>query len=356
VFYGVLEEMARHFARIDVISPRPGGAITTRELFGNVHLHPSERSRVFQVKHILATARRLMAERRYALITSHDYGLFYNGIAAYRLHRAMGVPYLSEIHHVPGHPRPASLRERIDLPLNWIYARFAARHAAAIRVVNRVEMPELLRSFGVPDEKIRVIPSLYLDTEVFRPRAVEKRHDVVICGRLVANKRFDLVVDAIKLLANRGRRVSLLMIGDGPLRQSLLEQAVSAGVRDQIVHEAFLPTAEDLAQAYCSARMLVCASTSEGGPRVTCEAMACGVPVITTPVGVMTELVKDGDNGLRFEWDSAALAAAIASLLDDPDRARRIGERGRAAVLPFERVKMIRNYAESLKQLAAGAG
>ncbi len=355
VFFGVLEEMSRHFERIDVISPRPDGAITTRELFGNVHLHPATSSRLLQVRHVLRTARRLIAERRYALITSHDYGFFYNGIAAYRIHRATGVPYLSEIHHVPGHPRPASLRERIDLPLNQIYARFAARHAVAIRVVNRVEMPALLRSFGVPERKIRVIPSLYLDTEAFRPRAVDKRYDVVACGRLVANKRFDIVIDAIKRLANQGREISLLLIGDGPLREKLLEQAATAGVRGQITHVTFLPTVADLADAYASARVLVCASSSEGGPRVTCEAMACGVPVVSTPVGIMTELVQDGENGVLFEWDAARLAAAIALLLDDPARARRIGERGRQAVLPFERVKMIRNYVESLKELAREA-
>lgn len=355
VFFGVLEEMAASFSRIDVISPRPEGPAVTHTLFGNVHLHPAAGSRLFQVAHILRTARALLAERRYLIITSHDYGFFYNGIAAYLIHRRTGTPYLSEIHHVPGHPRSAGLRERLDLPLNRVYARFAARHAAAIRVVNRVEMPNLLRSFGVPAEKVRVIPSLYLDTAVFQPMPEEKRHDVLLCGRLVRNKRFDLAIDAVHLLKEEGRRVSVLLVGDGPLRQRLLRQARVLGVHEQIVHERFLATAEDLARAYNRSRMLVCASTSEGGPRVTCEAMACGVPVISTPVGIMTELTRDGYNGLFFQWRADELAERMRMLLDDPALARNMGAAGRAAVMPFERRKMIRNYAESLKALAREA-
>lgn len=355
VFHGVLEELARHFARIDVIAPRPDGAVTTRELFGNVFLHPAAGSRFGQLRHILGTAGRLFAERRYAIVTSHDYGLFYNGLAAWRLKARFGVPYLSEIHHVPGHPRAANARERLDPLLNRWYARFAARHAVAIRVVNRVEMPRLLRSFGVPEAKIRVIPSLYLDTAVFAPRAVAKEHDVLLCGRLVANKRFDLVLDAVALLRARGRQASVLVVGTGPLDAALAAQARRLGIAEQVRREAFLATPDDLARAYSAARVLVCSSTSEGGPRVTCEAMACGTPVVTTPVGIMTELVEDGVNGFFFDWDPSHLAERLERLLADPELAARVGAAGRAAVLPFERRAMIRNYAEQLLELARGA-
>lgn len=356
VFFPVLEEMARHFTRIDVISPRPGGKITTRSLFSNVFLHPNPRGKLTQIAHILRTARELLRERPYLLITSHDYGLFQNGIAAYRLHRDFGVPYVSEIHHVPGFPRPADLRERIEVPLNKHYARFAARHAVAIRVVNRVEMPTLLRSFGVPDAKIRVIPSLYLDVDVFTPTPRRDEDcDVLLVGRLVKNKRFDLVLDAVGRLRQAGRVVRVKIVGEGPLKAELFAQAERLGIREQVHHVAFLPTANDLADAYRAARMLVCSSTSEGGPRVTCEAMACEIPVISTPVGIMTELVHDGVEGRLFSWDVDELAAQIAWVLDHEAEATAMARRGRAAVLPFERRAMIANYATSLKALAAEA-
>jgi glycosyltransferase involved in cell wall biosynthesis len=356
VFFPVLEEMARHFDRIDVISPPPGGPITTRSLFGHVFLHPNPRGRLSQIGHILSTARTLLRERPYLLITSHDYGTFYNGIAAYRLKREFGVPYVSELHHVPGFPRPADLRERIEVPLNRIYARFAARHAVAIRVVNRVEMPTLLKRFGVPEDKIRVIPSLYLDVDVFTPQPPRvKDCDVLLVGRLVKNKRFDLVLDAVGRLRRAGRTVSIKLVGEGPLKAALFAQAERLGIRDQLRHVAFLPTANDLADAYRAARMLVCSSTSEGGPRVTCEAMACEIPVLSTPVGIMTELVNDGVEGRLFAWDVDALAEQIAWVLDHEAEAAAMARRGRAAVLPFERRAMIANYAHRLIELAAEA-
>jgi glycosyltransferase involved in cell wall biosynthesis len=97
--------------------------------------------------------------------------------------------------------------------------------------------------------------------------------------------------------------------------------------------------------------MCVCAATAEGGPRVTVEAMACGVPVISTPVGMMRELVRDGENGLLFQWDAAELAAKIRLLLDDESRRREIAERGRVSVQGFHADKTIENYARGYHQL-----
>lgn len=355
VFFGVLEILSRHFARIDVIAPRPDGPVTTRELFGNVFLHPGTGSRAAQLSHLMATGRALHREHRYAIATSHDYGFFYNGMAAYRLKREFGLPYLSEIHHVPGHPLAASWRERLDKAMARVYVPFAARHAEAIRVVNRVEMPKLLASWGIKAEKVRVIPSLYLDHEVFRPRAVAKKHDLIAVGRLVANKRFDLVIDALARLKAMGRAVSLLLVGSGPLEGELLARAQRLGVREWIRHERFLATQDDLARAYAESKLLVCASTSEGGPRVTCEAMACETPVVTTPVGLMAELIDDGGNGLLFRWNVDELASSIAALLDDDAKRVAMGKRARESVLPFERESMIGGYANALLELAARA-
>lgn len=355
VFFGVLEILARHFARIDIIAPRPDGPVTTRELFGNVFLHPGECSRAKQISHILTVAHALHRERSYAIATSHDYGFFYNGIAAYRLKKQYGLPYLSEIHHVPGHPLAASMRERLDKALARVYVPFAARHAAAIRVVNRVEMPKLLASWGIPANRVRVIPSLYLDHAVFRPLSVPKRFDLIAVGRLVANKRFDLVIDALARVRAMGRVVSLLLVGSGPLEADLLARARRLGVAEWIRHERFLATPDDLARAYAESKVLICASTSEGGPRVTCEAMACETPVISTPVGLMAELIHDGTNGLLFRWDVDELASSIVALLDDDEKRADMGRRAREAVTPFERESMIGGYASALLELAASA-
>ena len=103
---------------------------------------------------------------------------------------------------------------------------------------------------------------------------------------------------------------------------------------------------------YNRARMLVCASTVEGNPRVTVEAMACGVPVLSTPVGIMPELITHGENGFLFPWNDAdALAGDIRQMLDNPALRRQIAEAGRQSVQHFHAETIIEQYARGYHRL-----
>ena len=85
-FHYMLESFSRHWGRVDVIGTRPERRVAT-ELFGNVHLHHPDGGKLRQAAFIARTGRALAAERRYAVITSHDYNPFYNGVGAF-----FGVP------------------------------------------------------------------------------------------------------------------------------------------------------------------------------------------------------------------------------------------------------------------------
>ncbi len=111
-FWSLQREFSRHFERIDVLSPPPGRPVTVRTIFDNVHLHPAECTRPKLVRWLVRRGEELLAEHGASLIVSHDYGWFYNGLAAARLLSGSGVPYVSEIHHVPGFPVAESWRER----------------------------------------------------------------------------------------------------------------------------------------------------------------------------------------------------------------------------------------------------
>ena len=272
----------------------------------------------------------MLAERPYALITSHDYGFFYNGPAAWRLSRRSGVPYVSELHHVEGYPLAVTRRERVYRWLAHRYIPWAATRAAAFRVVNHAEMPELLRTLGVPEDKILVLPSLYLDYEVFHPRLeLPQRYDLLFVGRLAPNKGLFTLLEALAQVRQIQPEVTLGIRGEGPLRPALEARIAALGLTGNVTWISRAAGLEDLARIYASARVLVCASTAEGGPRVTVEAMACGIPVISTPVGVMRELLRDGENGLGVGFDAVSLAAAITRLLADPDLRARLGAAGR---------------------------
>ncbi len=349
-------EFAQHFERIDVLCPRPPRPQTVRVIEGHVHLHAAPVGRSRMVPWIESEGARLLAEHGHALITSHDYGWFYNGIGAARLARRAGVPYVSEIHHVPGYPVAADWRERFDRRVARTYIRWARTRAAAFRVVNRVEMPALLASWGVPAEKILVLPSLYIDFATFRPvdPAPPFEQDVTFVGRMVNNKGLDRIVDALALLGSRGRRARALFVGQGPLRDATRERSAAKGVDARFVE--WLESPADLAHVYRTSRVVVCASTCEGGPRFTVEAMACGTPVVSTPVGVMGELIEDGRNGALCGFDIESLADTLERVLADDATARALGEAGRRSVQGFERRATIRGYAEGLKSVVARTG
>jgi glycosyltransferase involved in cell wall biosynthesis len=352
-FETLQREFSRHFERIDVLVPRPDGPIVRQSLFERVHFHPADCSRAGMVGYIERKGRALLAEHGHALIVSHDYGWFYNGLGSARLSRATGVPYVSEIHHVPGVPVAEGARERFDRWVAKRYVRFAARRARAFRVVNRGEMLPLLASWGVPESQIVVLPSLYIDLDVFRPAAArpEPDQDVLFVGRMVANKGLERIVAALARLARAGLSTRSLFVGKGPLRARTEERVRAAGLEDRVRFLDWVGSPEELAEIYRRTRVLVCASTCEGGPRVTVEAMACGTPVVSTPVGMMRELLEDGRGGALCGFDVTSLADALRRVLSDEGARAAMGRQAVAAASRFEYARTIRGYADGLKAL-----
>ncbi len=350
--YHMLREFSRHWTRIDILCP-PGPGAISRQVHGNVFVHPSPWPKALQALHILRQGRALLAERDYALVVTQDYGFFYGGLAALRLLRGRNIPLVSELHHVEGYPRAVTFKERVYRWLAMRYISFAKSRVAAFRVVNRVEMPELLRKLGVPEEKILILPSIYLDYDVFKPGTEEplKQFDLLYVGRLAPNKGLFTIVDALARLRQTRPQTTLAIRGDGPLRAALQGRITGLGLAGAVTWIPRLDETAQLADLYRTARALVCASSAEGGPRVTVEALACGTPVITTPVGVMRELVEDGVNGLIFDGDAAGLAAQAARLLADEALQQRLGEAGRASVQGFAAQDVIARYAQGYHDL-----
>ena len=373
-FHAMQAEFSKHFERIDVLCPRPDRPVTTTVIHGNVHFHPADTGRLGMRGYLKRRGIELVREHGHGLIVSHDYGWFYNGLGSAAISRATGVPYLSEIHHVPGFPRAADRRERLDRWIARRYVRWARDKAAAFRVVNTEEMPPLLRSWGVPEEKILVLGSLYIDLDLFHPvsdltptpsgelgltgrdGAADPRWDLALVGRLVNNKGLHWLTEALEQLRRDAPTIKLLVLGRGPLAGKLRADVARRGLEDNVDFVEWVETPKDLADVYRASRAVVCASTCEGGPRVTVEAMACGTPAVSTRVGIMGELLEDGRNGALCDWSGPSLADACRRVLADEEARRVMGQRARADVLRFEYGEAIARYAEGCKQLAARAG
>jgi glycosyltransferase involved in cell wall biosynthesis len=259
------------------------------------------------------------------------------------------VPFVLEYHHIVGYPKAADLKEKIYLLLIKLFLAYYAKKAMAVRTVNSVQVPEFLRGLGVAEKKIMYVPSFYIDFDNFRPDdLVEKKQDLVFCSRLVANKGILNLIKAIKLVKKKLEDVKLIIIGDGPLKEKIEKFVRKNKLTNNILFSGWLPSVEDVAEVYRQSRVFVMPSFNEGGPRVGLEAMACSLPVITTRVGIMNEIIQDGENGFFADWQPADMAEKIITMLNNPEEIKAMGEKALASVQIFKREEMIRNYAEKL--------
>jgi glycosyltransferase involved in cell wall biosynthesis len=356
VFRHTLREFSRYWSHVDVCVPRSPGC-REQTLEGNVHVHPCTRSKLAFPRFIREVGRQILAERPIHVVTAHSYPFFQNERGAARVARDAGAVYAVEVMHIVGHPRAANLGEWLRRVTARLWYRRVCAPADLVRVINSEEVPEFLCDrVGVPREKIVVRPCFYLDFSCFRPREGRDhpgRH-ILYSGRLAANKGLRELCEAVAEV-RREQELTLTILGDGAERRRVETLVRQLGLEDCTTMHGHLPHTE-LGDAYRAADVLVMPSKNEGGPRVTLEAMACGTPVITTPVGIMRELIVDGENGLFCGFDTAGIVPVLRRLLADPALAARLSAAGPPAVAHFEYTAVIRDYAEAYRQAIRGAG
>jgi glycosyltransferase involved in cell wall biosynthesis len=175
-----------------------------------------------------------------------------------------------------------------------------------------------------------------VDLSRFRPADFgHSKPAMVSIGRLIEKKGFSDLIRACTLLRSRGHPHICSIIGEGPLEESLRAQIIAEHL-EQWVELTGPQTQAQIAERLAHATMFVlpCTREADGGmdnlPTVIMEAMAAGLPVVSTPLGGIPEMVEQGVSGeLVPERDPEALCAAIERLIANPDQARRLGERGR---------------------------
>lgn len=152
---------------------------------------------------------------------------------------------------------------------------------------------------------------------------------VLAVGNLIHLKGFDVLVEAVARVHDR-KRMQVCVVGDGPERETLASLATSRGVSACVAFAGRLPVA-DMPAHYAAADVLVLASRSEGRPNVVVEALAAGLPVISTNLEGVRGMVADGDTGWLVPVDDAgAMAAALDQAASDRAELQRRGQRARA--------------------------
>ncbi len=153
---------------------------------------------------------------------------------------------------------------------------------------------------------------------------------VVTVGHLNAVKGHRHLLEAIALLRAKGRHVQLLLVGERvnvKVARALETQIAREGLGDRV---RLVGPAEDVELFLSAADIFVFPSLSESMGMALLEAMALGLPVVSTDVGGVTEAVENGIQGLLVPpGDPRALAQRIAQMLDDPEASREMGRRAR---------------------------
>jgi colanic acid/amylovoran biosynthesis glycosyltransferase len=176
---------------------------------------------------------------------------------------------------------------------------------------------------------------LGVDTEEFRPVSREPKVplQIVCVGRLVAAKGQHILLQAFSRVRSKGQAVHLTYIGDGPDRTSLEREVAEYRLGEHVTFRGALnhdQTREQMAKA----DIFALASFAEGIPVALMEAMAMGIPCVSTSVAGIPELIRDNVDGLLVPPSSAeSFASAIESLVLDHALRERLGTTGRAHVV-----------------------
>jgi glycosyltransferase involved in cell wall biosynthesis len=233
---------------------------------------------------------------------------------------------------------PVVVSERVDPRAyriaSWQRAlRRVLYSRAAALVVQTPRIAEWARSV-VPAERVHVIPNPVPIPS--RRHGASAPPTIIAAGRLVRQKGFDLLIEAVAGLDRgvlKGWRVEI--VGDGPERRALQDQIQHLGLREWVT---LAGQVSDLERRFSSASMFVLSSRFEGFPNALTEAMSWGVPIVAfdCPTGPR-ELIHDGVNGrLIAPTDVGALRAAIAELARSPDERLRLGVEARRSLGRFE--------------------
>lgn len=250
----------------------------------------------------------------------HHWSGWPSGLIGHRHRRR--IPYLVSLRgsDVPGYnPRLRSLDPLVFKPV----ARAVWKGASAVTCVSN-DLGALARR-TMPDLRFEVVRNA-VDCERFRPGTPDSSFTAIFAGRLIERKGVTYLFRALRLLADKGKICRLLVAGDGPERQQIERYALDNSLRDQVEFHGVVGS--DLPALYQRAHVFVLPALEEAMSNAALEAIATGLPLITTRTGV--EEILD-DSGLLIRRRSAeSIAEALERYMDDPDLLAKQGRNARA--------------------------
>jgi len=257
----------------------------------------------------------------------HHLHVHFAGMAArtaFWIKRFFGIDYSLTVH-----ANDIFVPNKFEIGLPQIFSM-----ASAIVVVSDFAANQLRDRFSDTASRFHRIYN-GIDCDRFRPAQPSQPPLILSIGRLISKKGFDVLIDACASLQNGAQEFRCEIIGEGPLSAELQARIDRHGLGKQVLLVGPKSQAE-IAACLSGATLFVlpCRIDADGAmdnlPTVVMEAMASALPVVSTDVGGVPEMVRDGESGLLVSQnDPLATAEAIARLIGDAELARSFGREGR---------------------------
>lgn len=290
--------------------------------------------------------KKLIKHKKYDLV--HSFFGFPTGWFCYRSRNK--IPYIISLRgsDVPG----KNLRFAFEYKLLGLIFKSIWKNASALIACSEGLKRRGLRFY--PQVKIDVVLN-GVDIEKFRPilENKAKKSDIIrliTVGRLSITKRVDILIDAVKIFVEQGKNVRMLIVGEGSLRDSLEKIVVQKNLMDFIEFKGIVDV-EQMPLLYQNSDLYVSATMQEGMSNAFLEAMASGLPIITTPCEGIDELIKD--NGVIVKEETAnGIAKAISELVYNAEKAKLMSAAARKHAENFTWKSVSRAYLNLYRKIS----
>ena len=340
--------------RVDMLTSAPKPGFVSEKFSENItihkvgihkkHLHFWRRSEVIEW---LVKAgfhyRRLLRENDYDL--AHAFFGFPTGWLCYR--NADKLPYIISLRgsDVPGRNARLQLDYKILAP---VFRAIWKKASALVACSDGLKERALL---FMPSAPIDVIPN-GVELDRFSPIETSEKSDVLrllTVGRLSVTKRIEMLIDAVEILHRTACKVRLTVVGGGKMEQQL-RKIIKENELSDVIKITGRMDSKKMPEVYRRNDIFISASMQEGMSNAMLEAMASGLPIVTTRCEGLAELI-DG-NGIIVKHDNIEdIAKAIKHLADDPELYKRMSTAARNQAEKFDWANVALSYIEQYRKI-----
>ncbi len=291
---------------------------------------------------VALASRMAQVAQKHQLDILHVHYAIPHALSAFMANQMTGVPYVVTLHGSDVHTLGAD-------PAYQPATRFAVEAAHAVTCVTNHICQTAEQTLGV---RCSIEPiTNFTDTELFKPNACEfqmrnGKQQLIHVSNFRPVKRVSDLVTAFAQIASEVPDVDLLLLGDGPTRHDVDRLIRKYELNNRIQCPGFK---RDVHQYLRCADAFALSSELEGAPLSLLEAMSCGLPVVSTAVGGIPEIIEDGENGLLVPFgDIDAMAEKLYAILTDSTLAGRLGKQARQHIIKHHTVEKVLPQYEAI--------